>query len=67
MLTALAQMHGRTLSRAPSRFTILDRDCFRSIDHGKVIVPRPQSAMATRDSDTARRRNSTIKSIYASR
>ena len=52
----------RSLQRAPSRYTILDRDHCRSIDHSKSIVSRPQSAL----SSTARR-NAKIRSVYSIR
>jgi len=52
----------RSLQRAPSRYTILDRDHCRSIDHSKSIVSRPQSA-----SSSTARRNAKIRSVYSIR
>ena len=54
----------RSLQRAPSRFTTLDRDSCRSIDHSKSIAHRPQSAMA---SFASLSRNAKIKNVYGIR
>jgi len=52
----------RSLQRPPSRYTAIDRDNCRNINHGKSIVYRPNSA----NPETARR-NSRLQSVYASR